>query len=163
MSLYDACMWIENTQSSIAIRSSIYAFPLIEGTHVLLLGMSAGLIMWFDMRLAGFIMRDRPVSEVFNAIKVWMFVGFGIMFITGGILFWSLPMRCYGSPYYWAKMIMLILAGINLAVYHLTIDRRRSEWDKAPIPPLQARIAGVSSLILWTAIIFVGRAMAYFL
>ena len=163
MSLHDLCQWIQNTPSSTAIRDSIYLFPTIEGTHVLGLGISVGLVMWFDLRLAGLMMRHRTVSEVFDGIKTPMFIGFGVMFVTGGVLFWSLPLRCYGSAYYWAKMVMLILAGINIAFFHSTIDRRRDEWDKAPIPPLQARLAGVVSLFLWTAIIFVGRTMAYFL
>ena len=163
MSLRDLCQWIQNTPSSTAIRDSVYLFPTVEGTHVLALGISVGLVMWFDLRLVGLMMRHRTVSEVFDGIKTPMFIGFGVMFITGGILFWSLPLRCYGSAYFWAKMTMLILAGINIAFFHSTIDRRRAEWDKAPVPPLRARLAGVVSLFLWIAIIFVGRTMAYFL
>jgi hypothetical protein len=163
MSLYQLCEWIQNTESSTAIRDSLYLFPAIEGTHVLGLGMSVGLVMWFDLRLAGLMMIHRPVSEIFDGIKTWMSIGFGLMFVTGGILFWSLPLRCYGSAYFWTKMALLQLAGINIVLFHVTIDRRRADWDKAPIPPLGARIAGAVSLILWTAIIFVGRTMAYFL
>jgi hypothetical protein len=36
-----------------------------------------------------------------------------------------------------------------------------AEWDKAPVPPLRARVTGAVSLILWTAIIVTGRTMAY--
>jgi hypothetical protein len=163
MFVYELCEWIQNTESSTAIRDSIYLFPAIEGTHVLALSMSVGLVMWFDLRLAGFMMRHRSVSQVFDGIKAWMLAGFTVMFITGAILFWSLPMRCYGSSYFWAKMLLLILAGINIVLFHLTIDRRRVLWDKDPIPPLGARLAGVASLLLWMGVIFVGRTMAYFL
>jgi len=163
MSLYELCEWIQNTESSTAIRDSIYLFPAIEGTHVLGLGISVGLVMWFDLRLAGLMMRHRPVSEVFDGIKTWLFAGFGLMFVTGGILFWSLPLRCYGSVYFWTKMGLLVLAGINIIFFHATIDRNRAAWDKAPIPPFGARVAGLASLLLWMSIIFVGRTMAYFL
>jgi hypothetical protein len=163
MSLYELCEWIQNTDSSTAIRDSIYLFPAIEGTHVLALSMSVGLVMWFDLRLAGFMMRDRAVSELFNDVKSWMFVGFAVMFLSGGILFWSLPLRCYGSVYFWVKMALLVLAGMNIVFFHVTVDRTRTAWDKWPIPPLGARLAGITSLVLWAAIIFVGRTMAYFL
>ena len=163
MSLYELCAWIQNTQSSTAIRDSIYLFPTIEGAHVFGLGMSVGLVMFFDLRLAGLTLRHWPVSELFDAIKPWISIGFGLMFVTGGILFWSLPLRCYGSVYFRIKMALLILAGINIVLFHATIDRRRADWDKAPIPPSGARVAGVVSLLLWAAIIFVGRTMAYFL
>jgi hypothetical protein len=85
------------------------------------------------------------------------------MFTTGVVLFWSLPLRCYGSAYFWVKMGLLIVAGINIALFHATIDRKRTEWDAAAVPPFGARAAGVASLVLWTAVIFVGRTMAYFL
>jgi hypothetical protein len=163
MSLYEICEWIQNTESSTAIRDSIYLFPVIEGTHVLGLSISVGMVVWFDLRLAGIMMTHRSVSDVFNGIKAWMFAGFGLMFATGGALFWSLPLRCYGSVYFWTKMVLLVLAGINIVIFHWTIDRKRASWDKAPIPPPGARLAGYVSLLLWSAIIFVGRTMAYFL
>jgi len=163
MSILSICQYIDSTATSTAFRESLYVFPIVEGTHVVSLAISVGLIIWFDLRLAGLILTKQPVSAVFRPIRPFMLIGFGVMFITGGILFWGLALRCYGSPFFWAKMIMLILAGINISVYHLTIDRRRAEWDDQPIPPLQARIAGFASLILWALIITVGRMMAYFL
>jgi hypothetical protein len=92
-----------------------------------------------------------------------MLTGFGIMFVSGVALFWALALRCYSSPFFWIKMALLLLAGINISIYHLTIDRRQTEWDKMLIPPIQARIAGLVSLVLWVGIIAAGRLMAYFL
>jgi len=163
MSIEGIFQYIDATRSSTALRESLYLFPIIEGTHVISLALSVGLVMWFDLRLAGWILKDQSVSAVFRPLRPFMLIGFAITFITGGMLFWSLAMRCYGSPFFWAKAIMLVLAGVNIAVYHLTIDRRQTEWDKAPIPPMQARIAGIASLTLWIGIIAAGRMMAYFL
>jgi uncharacterized BrkB/YihY/UPF0761 family membrane protein len=70
---------------------------------------------------------------------------------TGAFLFWSHALKCYQSNFFRLKLILLVLAGINIIVFHSTIDRRRVEWDKSPVPPLQARLAGFSSLLLWLA------------
>src|SRR5579872_6611515 len=145
MSPLQICQYIDATRTSTALRESFYVFPIIEGIHVLALAVSVGLVMWFDLRLAGLILRDQPVSAVFRPIRPFMLAGFTVMFITGGMLFWSLALRCHGSPFFWAKMALLILAGINIAIYHLTIDRRQSEWDSQAIPPVQARFAGWAS------------------
>jgi uncharacterized protein DUF6644 len=163
MSIQGIFEYIDATRSSTALRESLYLFPIVEGTHVISLALSVGLVMWFDLRLAGWILKDQPVSAVFRPLRPFMLTGFAITFITGAMLFWSLALRCYGSPFFWAKVIMLFLAGANIAVYHLTIDRRQSEWDKLIVPPVQARIAGVVSLTLWIGIIAAGRMMAYFL
>ena len=163
MSIEDIFQYIDASRSSTALRESLYLFPVIEGTHVISLALSVGLIIWFDMRLVGWILTDQPVSAVFRPIRPFMLTGFGIAFITGGLLTWALAMRCYGSSFFWAKMVMLLLAGINIATYHLTIDRRQEEWDTAPIPPFRARMAGAISLTMWFGIITVGRLMAYFI
>ena len=163
MSLFELCQWIQDTQIGTAIRESLLVFPFIEGTHVLSLGLSVGTIMWFDLRLLGLVMPDEPVSEIFNQVKPWMLTGFVLMFTTGGLLFWSYAAKCYGSAYFRAKIALLLLAGLNVLLFHLTVDRRRAGWDKAPVPPVQARVAGFVSLVLWLSIIAVGRLMAYHL
>ena len=59
------------------------------------------------------------------------------------------------------KLTLLALAGINVAVYHFTIDRTRDVWGKGPIPPMQAHITGFISIVLWAGVIAAGRIMAY--
>ena len=161
--ILEICQYIDATQSSTALRESFYVFPIVEGIHVISLAFSVGLVIWFDLRLAGLILRDQPVSAVFRPIRPFMLTGFAIMFVSGVALFWALALRCYSSPFYWIKMALLLLAGINISIYHLTIDRRQTEWDTMLIPPIQARIAGLVSLTLWVGIIAAGRLMAYFL
>jgi hypothetical protein len=162
-SILEICQYIDATQSSTALRESFNVFPIVEGIHVISLAFSVGLVIWFDLRLAGLILKDQPVSAVFRPIRPFMLTGFGIMFVSGVALFWALALRCYSSPFFWIKMALLLLAGINISIYHLTIDRRQTEWDKMLIPPIQARIAGLVSLVLWVGIIAAGRLMAYFL
>ena len=162
-SLLGIFQYIDATQSSTALRESFYVFPIVEGIHVLSLAISVGLVIWFDLRLAGLILRDQPVSEVFRPIRPYMLTGFGIMFVTGIALFWALALRCYASPFFWIKMTLLLLAGANIALYHFTIDRRQTEWDTREMPPQQARIAGLVSLFVWIGVIAAGRLMAYFL
>jgi hypothetical protein len=161
MSLFEICRALEQTTISTIVRES--AFPYVEGTHVLGLSLSIGTVMWFDLRLLGAAMRTRPVSEVFQDLKPWMFAGFGIMFLTGGLLFAAHATKAYASSYFRLKLALLMLASLNTAVYHLTVDRRKNEWGKALFPPLRARVAGLVSLLLWFSVVAVGRLFAYYL
>ena len=160
-SLLEICEWIQNTPSSTAIRESLWVFPIIEGSHVLALGLSVGTVLWFDLRLMGVAMRQHTVSEAFDYVRNWMLMGFTIMFVTGALLFWSQALRCYVSGYFLLKLTLLLLAGINVGVYHFTIDRTCDQWGKAPTPPVKARIAGFVSIVLWAGVIAAGRIMAY--
>src|SRR5262245_58637631 len=138
---------LEGTWVGEIVRES--AFPYIEGAHVLGLALSVGTVVWFDLRLLGATMRTRPVSEVFRNLRGWMIAGFSLMFLTGALLFTAHAAKAYANGYFRAKLGLIVLAGVNTAVYHLTIDRRRAAWGSAPVPPLGARAAGLVSLVLW--------------
>ena len=159
--LLRACQWLQSTEFATSIRESGYLYPAIEGSHVLALALSVGVVMWFDLRLAGLVWKQRPVSMVFLRLRPVMLVGFGIMFVTGALLFSARAPEAFQSFYFRTKMALLLLGGVNIALFHLTIDRRRAEWDALQPPPLQARLAGIVSLVLWFAIIAAGRIMAY--
>lgn len=150
---------LEHTRISEVVRES--AFPYIEGTHVLALSLSVGTIAWFDLRLLGAAMRSRPVSEVYESLKSWMLAGFSVMLVTGALLFVAHPAKAYESVFFRAKVTLLLLAGINALLFHRTVNRRTTSWNDAPVPPLAARIAGLTSLVLWLSVIAAGRLFAY--
>jgi hypothetical protein len=161
MSLLEMMQWLQDTNVGTSIRESIWTFPIIEGLHVLGLSISVGIVYYFDLRLLGFNMRGRSVSEVRNQILPWAIAGFVIMMITGGLLFWAQAAKAYVSIFGRIKFFALILAAINILVYHGISERTIAEWDKAPIPPMKARMAGLFSIILWTVVVAAGRLMAY--
>ena len=58
-------------------------------------------------------------------------------------------------------MLALVLAGVNVWVFHNTVYRRVAEWDLDPIPPRSARMTGCLSLVLWAFLITLGRMIPY--
>ena len=143
------------------IRESIWAFPIIEATHVLALAISVGILLWFDLRLMGWGMKHQPISQVHRQVMPYAFFGFLVMFVTGVLLFWSEPEKCYLSGFFRAKVVFLILAGVNAGYFELSTKKTIEEWDKFPVPPMKARMAGSVSIISWAAVIVAGRATAY--
>jgi hypothetical protein len=153
--------WLASTPGSIALHESTYAYTAVEGTHVLTLCVFAGLTAMVDLRLIGISFRAVPVSEMMNRLLPWMIGGFVLMVITGALLFYAIPVRTYENVFARAKLLFLILAGINVWLFHSGIYLRMNEWGQDPIPPKRARIAGTCSIFLWTAIIIAGRMIAY--
>ena len=161
MSVADICQWLHDTSIGTSIRESLWLFPVIDAIHVLGLGLSIGTIVWFDLRLLGLKMMDRSVSELWRQLMPYAAVGFAVMFISGTLLFWSEAVRAWNSIFFKIKLLALLLAGLNALIFQLTVHRSLALWDKQPIPPIQARIAGLLSLLLWGTIIAAGRTMAY--
>lgn len=153
--------WLENTPGSVGIRESIWTYPIIETTHVLSLCLFLGMIVMLDLRLVGVIFRRVPVSQVAGRLLPWAFVGFVISVISGVLLFYSSPVRASQNIFFRIKLVMLILAGLNALIFHMTTYRRVAEWDLDPVAPFKARAAGVFSLLMWTGVVVAGRMIAY--
>jgi len=153
--------WMQNSDIGTGIRESIWLFPIVEATHVLALAFSVGVLVWFDLRLMGWGMKHQPISQVHKQMMPLAFVGFVVMFITGVLLFWSEAEKCYLSGFFRAKVVFLVLAGLNAGFFELSTKKTIEDWDKYPIPPVKARMAGLVSIISWTAVIIAGRATAY--
>ncbi len=161
MSLLGFCEWLASTPGSVALLESLYAYPLIETTHVLSLMLFVGTVVFVDFRLLGWTLREVPVSEVTSRILPWTVAGFAIAFVTGALLFYAIPVRTYQSIFFRVKVIMLVVAAINIALFHLRTKRDAGAWDAAPRPPLHVRMAGAVSLTSWALVIAMGRMIAY--
>lgn len=146
---------------SIAIRESLWVYPLVETAHVLGMCLFLGLVAMMDLRLVSATMRMAPVTEVQQRLFPWQMAGLAIMASSGLLLLLSDPLRFYGNPFFHAKVVLLILAVVNAMAFHLTVYRRVAEWDAQPVPPMPARLAGACSLLLWAGIVTSGRMIAY--
>jgi hypothetical protein len=162
-SLYSLCELIQNSQIGTGIRESLFVFPIIEAVHVLALGLSVGTLVWFDLRLLGWIMPDQPISKFHRQIMPWAVLGFALMFLSGGLLFWANALKAYTSLYFRLKVLFLVLAGSNAVAFEFATKRSIQNWDSSPVLPRKVRVAGLLSILLWIAVITFGRATAYHL
>jgi len=153
--------WLQDRGWTTALRESQYVFPLIETIHVLGLAGSVGLILITDLRLVGGFLREESVADVMSQHRRWMWIGFGSMFVSGALLFCSEAAKRYMSATFRAKILFLLLAGVNALVFEATLGKRVSAWGEAAETPLGARFAGWTSLVCWAAVILFGRWTAY--
>jgi hypothetical protein len=58
-------------------------------------------------------------------------------------------------------MLLVVLAGLNMLVFHFTTYRSVAAWDRDVAVPLAGKLAGGISLIAWIAIVAYGRWTAY--
>ncbi len=162
MSLFALFTWIHETGFATAIRESDWWFSAIETVHVLGLALMAGTIAVVDLRLLGLVFRDQPADRVLSRVLPVTWIGFAVMAASGVVLFISEAAKLYGNPAFWVKMALLVVAGLNPLIFHSTVYKSAADWGAAVRAPRPARIAAVSSLALWTAIIVLGRVIAYF-
>lgn len=143
------------------IRDSLYLFPFIESLHVLGLTVVFGTIAILDLRLLGIASIKRPVSRVAADVQPWAWAAFALTAVTGALMFVTNAGVYYHNLYFRLKMAMLLLAGINVAMFELTVNRSLRRWDTEKAAPGAGRAAAAVSLLLWVLIIFAGRWIGF--
>ena len=161
MSLLKLAQALEASAPSLALRESIYWFPSLTLVHILGLLIAGGTIVFWDLRLLGIGLRRTAISQVAKSLLPWTWGGFAILFITGALLVVMEAGRLYNNIYFRIKVVSLLLAGLNVLVFHFTVFRKVEQWDRAEVIPLQARLAGAISILLWFCILAAGRAIGY--
>ena len=160
MSLINFLNWLQHTWWAVGIKESDFVFPLIEGSHILSLSFSVGMVMILDMRLLRISFRSQPVSLLMGQLMPWTMTGFAVMLLTGILLFAAQAVKVYGNTFFRIKMVLMLLAGLNALYYQVRYYPKMAEWERTKTP-LGVRIIAVLSLILWIGVIACGRTTAY--
>lgn len=132
-------------------------FPLLESIHVIGIGLVIGTILTVDLRLLGLAALRYPVSQITGRLLPWTWAAFVVAAVTGWGMFVTRAPAYVENPAFQIKFLLLPLACVNMAVFHLRTFRGVAEWDTADRMPPAARLAGGASLLLWAGIVLAGR------
>jgi uncharacterized protein DUF6644 len=159
--LFHLAEQLEATALGVWVRESLWGFPSLVAIHIIALVFSVGIVVWLDLRLLGVSMTGVPVSRLYRRLMPFAFFGFAVMFASGATLLTGFATSAYKNPYFRVKLVALVVAGINAFVYHTSVERRISLWERSPVPPAAARMAGLISILAWATVILAGRMMSY--
>jgi hypothetical protein len=158
---YDIALWLDAGHWSTLLHESYYMYNWIETTHVLSLILSLGMLFFIDLRMLGVALPQVPATTIARRLQVPMFIGFGLMIITGLLLFYAIPIRSVQSVWFRIKLLLLLCAGVNAWVFHYRMKKSVARWDHAKMAPKNIRYGAVFSLLFWTLIVICGRLIAY--
>jgi hypothetical protein len=153
--------WVYDLPMADAIRSNELAFPWLESVHVLAITLVLGSIAVADLRLLGLASVKRPVSQLLHEVLPVTWVAFVVALITGSLMFMSNAVEYVHNRPFQLKMIMLVLAGLNMLVFQLVTFRGVGTWDDAVRTPGAARFAGGFSLFCWLTVVAFGRWIGF--
>jgi hypothetical protein len=140
-----------------AIKTSSWAFAVIESVHLLALSTIGGAVLLVDLRLLGFGLKRQTVSEVARNAQPVLVWSLAVMLLTGFGLFVSEAIKCYYSTPFWVKMTSLALA----MLFTFTVKRRVTLTEGATIRPTVLRLVALVSLALWFGVAAGGRWIGF--
>jgi hypothetical protein len=152
---------MNDTSLAESIRDSIWLFPVFETIHVAAIVLVVGSIARLDLRLAGLVGRNRPVTEISNEMLPWTWASFVVATVFGLLLFVSKPMVYLAMAFFDVKMILILLAGLNMLAFQHMTYRSVGRWDRSPLPPVAVRLAGGLSLAFWISVVICGRFIGF--
>lgn len=161
MTILEICTWLEESRLGLTIAESEFIFPTIETLHVIALALVFGSIAMLDLRLLGVSNRDRGVMQLSEDVLPWTWGAFVVAAITGALMFVSAATRYYDNLPFLFKLVLLALAGLNMAVFHFTAFRAVHSWNFTLPTPRAARIAATLSLLSWIGVIVAGRWVGF--
>jgi hypothetical protein len=89
-------------------------------------------------------------------------IAFAIAVLTGVLMFISNAVNYAHNVYFQLKILMLVLAGINMMFFHFFVSRDIATWGiSADSTPLRAKLAGATSLVLWVCVVAFGRWIGF--
>jgi Family of unknown function (DUF6644) len=152
---------LEASALAARIRDSLWLFPLIESTHVVGLALVFGTIAIIDLRLLGVASTQRPFQRMASEILKWTWGAFALTALTGTLMFITNAGVYYHNVFFRTKMLLLLLAGINILIFELTAGRTIHRWDKERSAPPVGKAVAVLSLAIWIGVICMGRLIGF--
>ena len=153
--------WLEGLAWTTAIRESTWGYPMLETAHVASVVVFAGLVIMMDLRLVGLAFTHAAPAQIQRRLFPWQMAGLVPSTATGLLLIGIDPLRYYRNVFFWIKLGLLAVAGLNALTFHWRTWATAGRWDEDSELASTARLAGTVSLLLWFAIIVSGRLIAY--
>jgi general stress protein CsbA len=135
MSITELCQRIQDAWVSRAIAESTWGYPIVGALHVLAIALFGGAVLAPHLRVIAF-----------SDVRWIRRVGIALAVITGTLVFASGAVGYYRSSSFRIKMVLLGLIALNA----IASRRHRSKRSSA------------IALVLWAAVIFASRGIAFF-
>ena len=153
----DLAEWLNRTPVSVLIQSSFWFIRLLQATHLLTAGVVSVSGLMIALRMLGLMRADEPFDVVWRRFAPWLGGGLAVMVSTGILQTLGDPVREFTSTSYWVKMVLLV-TGTTVTV--LSARRLRGTPGGGPLP-MAAKIRAAALVLLWLAIVMLGRMIAY--
>ncbi len=148
------------TPLSLAMRDSLWLYPIIETVHIVGFAVLVGAVVLFDLRVLG-VSRFMPVQALGRHLLPWAVASLFLIVPAGLMLFSAHPHDFLDNPLFRLKLALIGVAGLNALAFHAGPYRSVHEWNANTPAPWRARAHALASVLIWLGVIACGRMLAY--
>jgi hypothetical protein len=137
------------------MQNSKWGFAIVETVHLVALAMLGGAVLIIDLRLLGVIFKRESARVISRDLGRLLLGSLILMILSGIALLSEEALKCYYSPAFRWKMILLSAA----VIFYFTLHRRALLNVDRAAPTLWSRATAIVSLALWFGVGVAGRAI----
>ena len=145
-----------STRLSEAIQSTLWLTPLLQAIHILMIGIVFISVLMVVLRIQGRIRADEPFAQTWARFAPWMKWALVVMAATGIVLCIGEPVREASALSFWLKMGLILFGVLGVLALRRAASRSTGNAMSGGV-----RFASLVVLVVWIAIIYLGRAIAY--
>jgi hypothetical protein len=160
MSMHDFANALYTTSISTGIREATGVIATTQSIHIIAIAVVVGSALVTELRLAGVLATDETPQTVVQRYLPWMWAAIALLLATGAILVVAEPNRVLANPLFWIKMALVAFAFCLTLLFRYPIMHAQFRLEHARWAALAKPLAWVS-LLVWIAVIFCGRWIAY--
>ncbi len=153
-------VWLETSALAEAMRQWTWLYPGVEIVHIVGFVVLVGAAIMFDLRLLG-VSPGLPVMGLERHLLRAARASVALVVPSGILMFTAHATEMADNPAFRLKMVLLVAALLNAALFHRAPFRSVAAWNLHRPAPRTARAAAVVSLVLWVSVITCGRLLAY--
>ncbi|MFC4254793.1 hypothetical protein GRI97_05105 [Altererythrobacter xixiisoli] len=156
--LVDLALWISETKASEIMATNFWAIPAFQVIHILSIAAAFGSILMINVRVFNAGGTSQTLIETANRYVPWIWWALLFLVISGFVMIIGEPVRELINPIFWIKMVLVVVAILLSLWFHNGVIRKAEAGQGVGG---SARAGAVIITILWCAIIFGGRWIAY--
>jgi hypothetical protein len=158
----DFAVWLSTSSLSVLLqRNESWVIPAIQSIHIMGIGVVLACVLMMTLRVLGAAGSDRTVLQTQRRFGPWLTGALLVLLVTGLVLIVAEPERELLAFSFWLKMA-LVACGASLSWwFQRSVRRNEQAWENLLPHRTLVRVLAAAALLIWIAIIFLGRFIAY--
>ncbi len=154
--------WLSTTSLSVLIqRNEVWVIPSVQSVHIAGIGVVLACVLMMTLRVLGLAGTDRSLLQTQLRFGPWLTGALLLLLATGLVLVAGEPERELLAFSFWLKMALVALGAALSLWFQRSVRSNEQLWESVLLHRTRVRAAAAAALMIWVAIIFLGRFIAY--
>jgi hypothetical protein len=157
----DLVAWVATTRPSLWMQDFPGLVMYLQTIHILAIAMVLSAALMISLRMLR-VTHMQSLAQTASRFMPWLWVGMAILAVTGLLQILAEPKRTLNyNLAFLLKMGMLIVAVGLTSAFQLSLQTNAARWEDDSRAKNMTQLFAVFMLLLWFAIAFAGRWIAY--